>query len=173
MRPLTTSADAPERWRDRIRPLARELGGWPAQRWLVAAAAGLVSGLAIGVPTGITATSLYHRMTPVTWWDYPFWAVSSLLLGLTAATYVRVPQRQAPGRKDGRTIGATLLSVTAVGCPICNKLVVALIGVSGALNYFAPIQPILGLLSLALLSVGLVIGMRSRPACPVAVRPRP
>ncbi len=125
----------------------------------------------MGVPTGIVSTPLFTRMTLVTWWDYPFWAASSVLVGLTAATYIRVQQREPLSEGGGRTIGATLLSVTAVGCPICNKLVVAVIGVSGALNYFAPIQPLLGLLSLAFLSVGLVVRMRLRPACPITMRP--
>jgi hypothetical protein len=29
-------------------------------------------------------------MTPVVWWDYPIWAISAVLFGLVAATYVRV-----------------------------------------------------------------------------------
>jgi len=63
------------------------------------------------------------------------------------------------------------LSGFAVGCPICNKLVVALIGVSGALNYWAPLQPLLGLLSVGVLLVGLVVRLRGEVACAVPVRP--
>lgn len=57
----------------------------------------------------------------------------------------------------------------AVGCPICNKLVVALLGTSGALTYFAPIQPLLGVGAVALL----VFALRRRllalaeASCPV------
>lgn len=173
MRQLTRSATQSIRWRDRPGVAAWEPRSWPARQWALAAVGSVISGLAIGVPTRILPTSLFSRMTPVTWWDYPFWAVSSVLLGLTAATYVRVQQREAPAERAGRTIGATLLSVTAVGCPICNKLVVAVIGVSGALNYFAPIQPLLGVVSLALLSVGLVVRLRSRRACPIPRRAGP
>jgi hypothetical protein len=43
-----------------------------------------------------------------------------------------------------------MFSLFAVGCPICNKPVVA-IGVRGALNYFAPVQPFLAAGSVALL----------------------
>ena len=32
-------------------------------------------------------TPLYTRMTPVTWWDYPVWALSAATIGLLAATY--------------------------------------------------------------------------------------
>lgn len=139
---------------------------WPLRRWLVAVAVAAVAGLAMGVPTGVVPTSFYTRMMPVTWWDYPVWAVSALLVGLIAATYVRVggATPAAPDRTY-RTIGASLLSAFAVGCPICNKLVVALIGVSGALSYWAPLQPVLGVLSIALLLTGLAVRLRGAVAC--------
>jgi hypothetical protein len=44
-----------------------------------------------------------------------------------------------------------------VGCPICNKIVVALLGVSGALGVWAPVQPILAVLSLALLATAVFV----------------
>ncbi len=140
---------------------------WPRRRWVVAIVAGGVAALAMGVPTGIVQTSLYTRMTPVTWWDYPVWALSAVLVGLTAATYVRSGGAQPAGRdRSRRTLGAALLSTFAVGCPICNKLVVALIGVSGALSYWAPLQPILGVLSIAVLGAGLAVRLRGAVACP-------
>jgi hypothetical protein len=143
---------------------------WPLRRWLVAAVAAAAAALVVGVPTGIIRTSIYHRMTPVTWWDYPVWALSAVLVGLMAATYVRA-RDAAPlvGVRARRTLGATVLSVFAVGCPICNRLVVALIGVSGALNYWAPIQPVLGVLSLGLLATGLALRLRGAVACPSPV----
>lgn len=158
----------------RPRSAAAQLGlaslrGWPPRRWLVALLAAAAAALVIGVPTGVVHTSFYTRMTPVLWWNYPVWAVSAILAGLTAATYVRLPQgaeSQAPDRSR-RTVGATLLSTFAVGCPICNKLVVAVIGVSGALSYWAPLQPILGVLSVGLLATGLVMRLRGAAACPL------
>ena len=149
------------------------LGEWPLRRWLVAIVAGIGAALVIGVPTGIVETSFYSRMTPVIWWDYPVWAASAVLVGLTAATYVRVSDRggdQAADRSR-RTLGATLLSTFAVGCPICNKLVVGVIGVSGALTYWAPLQPVLGVLSIVLLVTGLVVRLRGEVTCPVSVSP--
>lgn len=142
---------------------------WPLRRWLIAGAAAVVAALIIGVPTGVVRTSFYTRMTPVTWWDYPVWAVSAVLVGLTAATYVRARDAMptaAPDRTT-RTAAATFLATFAVGCPICNKLVVGLIGVSGALTYWAPLQPVLGVLSIALLLTGLVVRLRGQSACPL------
>jgi len=162
----------------RVKPSTMQLGAavmsmqtWPLRRWLVAVAVAVLAALAIGVPTGVVQTPFYTRMTPVTWWDYPVWAVSAVLVGLMAATYVRAgePRRALPDR-SGRTLGATLLSTFAVGCPICNKLVVGLIGVSGALSYWAPLQPVLGVLSIALLAAGLLVRLRGAAACPVALQ---
>jgi len=144
------------------------LRAWPRRRWLVAVAVAVLAALIMGVPTGVVRTDFYTRMTPVTWWDYPIWATSALLIGLTAATYVRTGGIVAGGPdRSGRAIGATLLSTFAIGCPICNKLVVWLIGVSGALSYWAPLQPLLGMLSIVLLLAGLAVRLRGRVACPV------
>lgn len=147
---------------------------WPARRWMAASAGGVLAALLMGVPTGIIETSFYTRMTPVPWWDYPVWLASATLIGLSLATYVRTSSRtRAPvNRGSSRTVGASLLSVFAIGCPVCNKLVVAVLGFSGALTYFSPIQPLLGLVSLALLVFGLKVrldGERSCAAFPAAV----
>lgn len=152
---------------EQARVALTSIRGWPPRRWLVAAAAAVLAALFIGVPTGIVRTSFYTRMTPVIWWDYPVWAASAVLVGLTAATYVRPGHAvvSAPDRSR-RALGAAILSGLAVGCPICNKLVVALIGVSGALSYWAPLQPLLGVLSIALLLTGLAVRLRGEVACP-------
>ncbi len=149
-----------------LRTGAAGVRAWPARRWLVALSVTMAAALVIGVPTGVVPTSFYTRMTTVTWWDYPVWALSAVLVGLTAATYVRIagPEREVPDRSP-RTAGATLLSTFAVGCPICNKLIVALIGVGGAVSYWAPLQPILGVLSVGLLGTGLALRLSGSVVC--------
>lgn len=146
------------------------MASWPARRWFVAVLTGGVAALVMGVPTGVVETGFYTRMTPVTWWNYPVWAVSAVLVGLMAATYVRAGGISTAGPdRSRRTVAATLLSTFAIGCPICNKLVVALIGVSGALSYWAPLQPILGVMSIAVLAAGLAVRLRGVVACPAPV----
>ena len=125
------------------------------RRAAVAAFAAFFAALAIGIPTGIIETPWYHRMTPVLWWNYPVWALSALLTGALVATYVRNPALPVPATQSGKTIVGSILSLFAVGCPICNKLVVMAIGVSGALNWFAPLQPLLAVGSLVLLTYAL------------------
>ena len=141
-----------------------------ARRVAVGLVAAALTALVIGIPTGIIATSFYHRMTPVLWWNYPVWALSSILTGALAATYVRDPSVQVPTTESGKTLASSMLSVFAVGCPICNKLVVMAIGVSGALNWFAPIQPVLGVASLGLLTYALWARRRTAIACRVRVQ---
>ena len=151
-----------------LRASFRSMTSWPPRRWLAAASVAIMAALAIGVPTGIVETSFYTRMTPVTWWDYPVWALSAAMIGLIAATYVRLPSGVASAVPDRakQTVGAGVLSVFAVGCPICNKLVVSLIGISGALKYFEPIQPLLGVAALAALAAGLAVRLRAAAVCP-------
>jgi hypothetical protein len=148
-----------------LRAFVRELGAWPRRRWVVALSTAFAVGLVIGTPTDVVPNPLYVRMTPVTWWNYPIWAVSAVLAGLVVATYVRVgPTPNA--RRDGATaFGGGAFSVLAVGCPICNKLVVAALGTGGALSYFGPVQPIIGVASLALLGVALALRLRAHIAC--------
>lgn len=103
-------------------------------------------------------------MTPVLWWNYPVWAVTATLTGLIVATYVRTPDQSVrPGRVG---VGGGVLSLLAVGCPVCNKVVVFAIGVSGALNLWAPLQPLLAVVSLALLGWALLRRLPGERSCP-------
>lgn len=122
--------------------------------------------VAIGVPTGIIRTQWYTRMTPVLWWSYPVWALTALLSGLLAATHVRCVS--AASRTTPRVrVGAGVLSLLAVGCPACNKLVVLTIGVTGATTIWAPVQLLLDLLSLGLMGWALRRRLIGERRCPV------
>jgi len=125
----------------------------PRLAWLrlaVAAAGAAAVALAVGVPSALVANPLFVRMTPAPWWSYAIWVLTAVASGILVATYVRRPSggSSAPGRAG---ILANVGSVLAVGCPVCNKLVVAAVGVSGALNLWAPIQPLIAATALALL----------------------
>ena len=135
------------------------------RRVVLGVLAAVAVALLIGVPTGIIDTPWYTRMTPVLWWNYPVWAVSSLLSGALASTYIRDPSVPLPATEEGKTLTGTMLSLFAVGCPICNKLVVLALGVSGALTWFAPIQPLLAVASLSLLAYALWARRRAAVAC--------
>jgi len=116
--------------------------------------------LTIGIPTDVIPNSFFGRMTPVRVQDYVFLIATALLAGILAASYA-LPQTRACSTAQGRTTLGGLLSFLAIGCPTCNKIVVLLLGASGALTVFEPLQPLLALASFALLL--LAIWIRWRP----------
>ncbi len=137
--------------------------------WLqlaVAVLAAAVVAVAVGVPSAVLANPFFVRMTPVPWWSYAVWALTALLSGVLVATYVhgRAAVSAAPGRAG---ILANVGSVLAVGCPVCNKLVVAAVGVSGAMTVWAPIQPVIAAASLAVLGWALWRRLTALRSCPV------
>ena len=122
--------------------------------------------LALGIPTVMVDTPLFRRMTAVDPWQYPVWVLSALAAGIALAAR-RLPQN-ASCTLGGRTVSGAGAAYLAIGCPICNKLVVAAVGVSGALRFFAPLQPLLAVLSLGLLIM--TLRRLLRPPAPGSTR---
>src|SRR5690625_439645 len=56
----------------------------------------------------------------------------------------------------------------AIGCPGCNKIVLVLLGASGAMTWFAPSQPVLAAPALVLTTAALVVRLRRQVSCPLA-----
>ena len=137
---------------------------WSLVRWVVAAVTATAIGLAVGSPSGLIDTPWDSRMTPTLWWNYPIWLATAVLGGLIAATYIQA--RTAPRME--KKLWATVGSALAVGCPVCNKVVVAVVGVSGALTVWAPLQPILAVVSVALLGWALQRRLQGERRCAVA-----
>lgn len=145
---------------------------WSGRRWASALVAALVTALLVGLPTDVIPNPVFGRPVEVTWWSYPVLVVTSVLGGLLVATYVREPGESSadeeldrPGRAGG--LGG-LLSFFAVGCPTCNKLVVVALGTTGALDWFAPAQPLLAVASIVLLAWALRGRLRGQVACRIA-----
>lgn len=143
---------------------------WTVRRWTTAVVASLVTAVLVGVPTDVIPNPVFGRPVDVTWWSYPVLVATAVLGGLLIATYVR----DTPGGDDeldrpGKTGGVGgLLSFFAVGCPTCNKLVVVALGSSGALDWFAPAQPVLAIASLLLLGWALRARLHGQIACRIA-----
>jgi hypothetical protein len=140
------------------------LGTLGRRTWLRALAFALAAGTMIAIPTRLVPNGLFSRMTPARPQDYVFLVISASLLGLTLALRSVVPE-------DSKVAAGGIGTVFAVGCPVCNKLVVALLGTGGALSIFAPLQPLLGAGAAGLLLVGVRRQLRALggQACPVPV----
>ncbi|MHC0431518.1 hypothetical protein ACX6XY_15200 [Streptomyces sp. O3] len=169
-----------------LRLALRAPAAWPIARWAVALGAAVGSALLIGLPTAMIPNPVFGREIPPEPWSYPVLAASSLLAGLLLATYVRTgrgaperparPERQSEGQSEGQSgrrasrLGSVggVLSFLAVGCPVCNKLVLLALGTSGALTVWAPLQPALAAVSLLLLAVAAVWRLAGEVACPAA-----
>jgi hypothetical protein len=128
------------------------------------AAFAMATALLVGVPTAVVPNAFFGREIPVQWWNYPALALTALLSGLVLGTYLRPSPPTAPGGRLG-SIGG-VLSFFAVGCPVCNKIVLLLLGTGGALSYWAPLQPLLALASLALLAEAALRRLNAQTACP-------
>lgn len=149
---------------------------WSPRRWISAVVGALVTALLVGLPTDVIPNPVFGRPIDVTWWSYPVLVVTAVLGGMLIATYVREPD--APSADDlvevdldrpGKTGGiGGLLSFFAVGCPTCNKLVVVALGSTGALDWFAPAQPILAIASIVLLAWALRARLHGQVACRIA-----
>lgn len=126
------------------------------RRYITAVAAGIGTTVMMAVPTDIIDTPWFGREVPVRWWEYPTLAAIAILTVL----YVGMA---APPRGGRTAVGGITLATFAIGCPVCNKVVLAAIGTTGALGLWAPIQPMLAAFSVALMA-GLVLWRwRHRP----------
>ncbi len=136
--------------------------------WSLAALYAAGSALLLGIPTRLIPTPLFSRVVPTSPQDYAIWIVSVLLLGplLSLMTLYPMPSQKAAPRTrslagTGRAFGGALLSFFSVGCPVCNKVVVLLLGLGGAMTIFNPLlRPFLGLASIVLLGITLFLRVR-------------
>lgn len=152
---------------------------WTASQTLVAVGVALLVAVLIGVATVLIPNPFFARDIPPVWWNYPVLIVMSVLTGMLAATYVRrgsaegaaasAAGEQMERSERGGRIGAigTVLAWFAVGCPVCNKIALLALGYTGALTFFAPLQPILAVLALALTGVALLWRLQGMVICPV------
>lgn len=156
----------------------RALRAWGPRQVASAAAASLVVGLMIGMGTVLIPNSIFGREIPPTAWNYPVWIATSILSGILVATYVR-PRGDSSnegatsvladgGKRRAAGIGwvGGMLSWFAVGCPVCNKIALVVLGYTGALTWFAPVQPLLAALALVLSVVAVISRLRGQIACP-------
>jgi hypothetical protein len=138
----------------------------------------VLSLLAYGLAAAIIPNPLFGRQIAPEPFAVAIWLVSAPLMGFLGATYSAAPAAatqplQIVALGPAATGGATMPSADdtrssllgavggfgaflAIGCPVCNKIALLLLGASGAVSVWAPIQPVLGTASLALLAATVV-----------------
>lgn len=141
-----------------------------ARTWVRAVPLSLVAAVVIAIPSDLINTRFFGRPVDPKSIDYVILAVTAGLIGLILA----IRPETASDRDDvdqTRTVWGGFVSFLAVGCPVCNQAVVALVGTSGALSWWAPVQPVVGLLAIALLVHTLQrrLDTYELAACPVPV----
>jgi len=145
--------------------------------WAIAWA--LVSLLAFGLVAAIIPNPVFGRQIPPEPFAMAVWLVSAPLMGLLGATYSApaIPAATATrlmpliiepaggaSHRQGTTLGtvAGFGAFLAIGCPVCNKVALVLLGAGGAMTVFAPLQPLIGAASLVLLAGTLAWRFRLR-----------
>ena len=145
----------------------------PGVNWLRALLYSGVASVLIAVPSDLIDTPVFGRPVETRWIDYVILVVTAALIGLILAVRPEpsdsAESTLARDRDDRRTIWGGFTSFLAVGCPVCNQAVVALVGTSGALAWWAPVQPVVGLAAVGLLLYTLRKRLRTYrlTACPV------
>jgi hypothetical protein len=145
----------------------------------------VLSALAYGLVAAIIPNPVFGREIPPTSFAVVVWIVSAPLMGIIGATYsspwaaastpLVILGTDGAGRAGRATTApvdderatwlggvASFGTFLAIGCPLCNKLALLLLGTSGALSIWAPIQPVLGAASLVLLAATAVWRLRLR-----------
>lgn len=161
----------------RRRPAAlTALTWWTPRHVAVAVAASLAVAALIGVTSVLIPNPVFAREIPPVWWNYPVWLLTSAFSGMLVATYVRPaaptrgdgPEEDPEGRRSSRLgLAGGMLAWFAVGCPVCNKLALLALGYSGAITWFAPVQPYLALGALLLTGAALLLRLRGQVSCPL------
>lgn len=213
------------------------------RQWTVGALSGLAYLLFVAIPTDLIDTPFFGREIPPTWWSWPSLIVTTVLVTVLTATYIKptwqkdaedmaaarategtpdtptgtaptcsadhvaasgtnaadaasAPALASPATSDisdgtGPATDNTSPSATdeerpsragmlgaalayfAVGCPVCNKLVLLALGWNGAITWFEPFQPVLQVAAVLLLAWALERRLKNLYSCePTAPRAR-
>ena len=129
--------------------------------WAAALVTGAVAYVAIAVPTALIVTPVFGRSIAPRPIDHVVAVASALLIGMIWAAKRQPADGGEPvGELDDgdqvarrRSLLAGLVAGLAVGCPVCNKVVILALGTSGALSWWGPIQPLLGVAALVMLAL--------------------
>ena len=111
----------------------------------------------LGTVAALWNNPFFMRMTPAGGFEIALLLLQSLLAGV----YVGLPR--SPCGK--RTAGAgAIIGFLGIACPVCNKVLVLLIGSALLLEYFEPVRLYVALGGAALLALAVWLKL-ARPEC--------
>ena len=113
--------------------------------------------LFLGLPTDLIPNPIFGREVPIRWWEYPIVGATVVLTFFWFA--IQAPPMEF--QKNGRLIGGVTLALFAVACPVCNKIILLLLGTAGALGVWAPLQPYIAVFSVVALGLALYLRIRT------------
>jgi ABC-type sugar transport system permease subunit len=143
------------------------LRAWSIRRWITVAVSAIITVLVISIPTAVLENSVFGREIAVTSWSVPVIVITSILSGLLFATYVKNDSANTEDTSLKIGTAGAFFSFLAVGCPVCNKIALVALGYSGAMNYFAPVQPFLAFAGVAILAYALIMRLNGEVKCQV------
>lgn len=142
---------------------AADRWGLDRRFWLISALATAAALAILAIPTAVIPNPFFVRMTPTEPFSIATLVLSAPLIGFVTATYLAPRVDRVTSESGTSRVGAAgIAAYLAIGCPICNKIIVGLLGVTGALELFAPLQPLLGAGAVATLAATLVWRFRVR-----------
>jgi hypothetical protein len=137
--------------------------------WVLAAGGAAATALVLGVPSDVIPNPWFERKLPTQSFELVVLVALTAIAAAIAATYA---SPAAPSGGLGRTgTSAGVVGWFAVTCPVCNPIVVALLGTSGAASTFSRWQPVFGAVAVALGMAALTLRLRAarRGTCAVPI----
>jgi hypothetical protein len=124
----------------------------------------------LGIPTDVIANPWFERKVPTRSFEVIVLVTLSLVAGAIAATCATPSTGDTGTRRAG--VASGIVGWFAVSCPLCNPVVVGLLGASGATGAFAHLQPALGAVAVAFAAGALVLRVKAmrRGACRIDTR---
>ena len=122
---------------------------------LKGAAVAVASFVALGTVTALWENPLFFRMTPAGPLEIMLLFIQSALLGL----FFGIPRTACAGNQAG---AGSILAFLGIACPVCNKLLLYVVGAEFLLVYFEPVRVYVAALGVAVTAFALWQKWQSR-----------